>query len=86
MIAIFDDLFSLDSDTESLDSLVVGLTTDLDPSLDLLDSDLGSADLDLDSLLDDEPQTAPAIASTPSIPAPEPATARITTHPLLHHQ
>ena len=73
-----DDLFSLDSDTD-LDSLVVGLTTDLDPSLDLLDSDLGSADLDLDldSLLDDEPQTAP-VATTPSIPAPKPATARST--------
>ena len=77
-----DDLFSLDSDTESLDSLVVGLTTELEPSLDLLDSDLGSADLDLDldldSLLDDEPQTAPVL-STPSIPSPEPATARSTT-------
>ena len=67
-----DGLLSLDSDTESLDSLV-GLTTGLDSNLD-------SADLDLDSLLNDEPQAAPVV-STSSIPAPKPAIAKSTSPP-----
>ncbi len=76
-----DSLLDLDSGTDSLDSLILEPVSSLDESLSSLDSGLNSTDLDLDSLFDEESQTAPTpIATTPvvvpRVAKPQPAIAK----------
>ncbi len=76
-----DSLLDLDSGTDSLDSLILEPVSSLDESLSSLDSGLNSTDLDLDSLFDEESQTAPTpIAATPvvvpKVATPQPAIAK----------
>ncbi len=76
-----DSLLDLDSGTDSLDSLILEPVSSLDESLSSLDSGLNSTDLDLDSLLDEQSQTAPTpIATTPvvvpKVTTPQPAIAK----------
>ncbi|MGB5631372.1 MAG: hybrid sensor histidine kinase/response regulator [Waterburya sp.] len=64
-----DNLLDLDS-ADSLDSLIMEPTASLDKSFGSLDSKLNSSDLDLDLLLDDQLQSAPAPVIKPSISEP----------------
>ncbi|MEM6610867.1 MAG: response regulator [Cyanobacteria bacterium P01_C01_bin.72] len=66
-----DDLLSAETASDSLDSLEIEPVGSLDDLESSLNSDLGS--LDLDSLLDSEPATPPAVTNIPSVPQPQPA-------------
>jgi chemotaxis protein histidine kinase CheA/DNA-binding response OmpR family regulator len=65
------DLLSLEPDGESLDDLVIDPVGDLDALESSLDS--GTSSLDLDALLDDEPQVVPSPISPPVIARPQSA-------------
>ncbi|MEO0846009.1 MAG: response regulator [Cyanobacteria bacterium J06648_1] len=69
-----DDLLSLDTESDSLDALELEPAGNLDALEDSLNNDMGS--LDLDSLLESEPQAAPAPINIPSVPSPQPAVAQ----------
>jgi chemosensory pili system protein ChpA (sensor histidine kinase/response regulator) len=60
-----DSLIDLDSNTESLDSLVLESTSDLEITESPLESDSDLELLDLDTLLGDEPITSPANLNQP---------------------
>jgi chemotaxis protein histidine kinase CheA/CheY-like chemotaxis protein len=64
------DLLSLEPDGQSLDDLVIDSVGDLDTLESSLDS--GTSSLDLDALLDDEPQVVPSSISPPVIARPQP--------------
>jgi chemosensory pili system protein ChpA (sensor histidine kinase/response regulator) len=71
-----DSLIDLDSNTESLDSLVLESTSDLEITESPLESDSDLELLDLDTLLGDEPIASPANLNQPESLKTQPVTAK----------
>ncbi len=69
-----ENLLDLDSETDSLDSLIIEPTASLDESLESLNSDL-------DSLLDDQSPKTSTPVTVPNVAAPQPAKVKSVAPP-----